>query len=76
MNYADTLAISTLLNRDPKEPVQLLYVRLNNGKTMAFVGAPLSEEDFEKLDDITFGECVDTGSLNMMRILASGTTAQ
>ena len=46
MNYADTLAISTLLNRDPKEPVQLLYVRLNNGKTMAFVGAPLSEEDF------------------------------
>ena len=76
MSYADSLAITTLLNRDPDEPVQVLYVRLTNGKTLAFIGSPLSEDDFERLDDITFGECVSTGSLNFLKILSSGTTAQ
>lgn len=76
MSYADSLAISNLLNRDPDEPVQVLYVRLTNGKTIAFLGSPLSEDDFDHLDDITFGECMSTGSLNLLRILSSSTTAQ
>ena len=69
-------AIRDLLCRDDDQEVQVLYVHLKNGKTLVFLGSPLSEEDFEKLDDITFGECIPPTFLNMIRMAGTGIPVQ
>jgi len=56
MNYAE--ALQTLLGRDPKEKIQMDYITLENGKVLVFLGAPVSPEDAEQIESITFGEQV------------------
>lgn len=56
MNYAE--ALQTLLGRDPAEKIQMLYITLENGKVLVFLGAPVSPEDADQIETITFGERV------------------
>ena len=56
MNYAE--ALQTLLGRDPKGRVQMLYLTLENGKVLVFLGAPVTPEDADQIESITFGEQV------------------
>jgi hypothetical protein len=51
-------ALETLLRGPENDEVQTLYLRLKNGKTLVFLGAPIKEEDFDQLDDIHVGELV------------------
>ena len=51
-------ALEALLVGPDNEEIQTIYIRLKNGKTLVFLGAPVSEEDFDQIDDIRIGECV------------------
>jgi len=54
-------ALEALL-RGPKgteeELIQTVYIKLKNGKALVFLGAPVTEEDFDQIQDIHIGECV------------------
>lgn len=56
MNYAE--ALQTLLGKDPDHKIQLLYIKLENGKVLVFLGAPVTDEDAQQIERITFGEQV------------------
>jgi len=56
MNYFQ--ALQALLGRNPEEKIQMLYITLDNGKVLVFLGAPVSEEDADQIHSITFGERV------------------
>ena len=56
MNFAE--AMHMLLHRPGGEKVQIMYVHLNNGKVLVFLGAPVSPEDADQIESITFGEQV------------------
>lgn len=51
-------ALETLLTGPDTQGVQTLYLRLKNGKTLIFLGSPVSEDDFNQIDDIHLGELV------------------
>lgn len=38
--------------------VQTLYVRLTNGTTLLFIGPPLSDDDFMRIENVLFGDIV------------------
>ena len=63
MNYAQ--ALQTLLGRDPNEKIQMLYITLENGKVLVFLGAPVSPEDADQIDSITFGEQVSPALVSL-----------
>ncbi len=56
MNYAE--ALQALLGRDPNEKIQMVYITLENGKVLVFLGAPVSPEEADQIESITFGEQV------------------
>ena len=56
MNYAE--AIQTLLGKDPGQKIQVVYITLENGKVLVFLGAPVTPEDADQIETITFGEQV------------------
>jgi hypothetical protein len=56
MNYAE--AIQTLLGKDPGQKIQVIYITLENGKVLVFLGAPVAPEDADQIETITFGEQV------------------
>lgn len=49
-------ALSVLLHRPKDEKVQVIYVRLTNGKILVFLGAPVTPEEADQIESITFGE--------------------
>jgi len=63
MNYAE--ALQTLLGRDPRNRIQMLYLTLENGKVLVFLGAPVTPEDAEQIQNITFGEQVSPALLSL-----------
>lgn len=50
-------ALQTLLGRGDTR-VQVLYVKLSSGKILVFLGAPMTEGDFESIEDLVLGEQV------------------
>jgi len=56
MHYAE--ALQTLLKRGPDEKIQVVYITLENGKVLVFLGAPVTPEDADQIETITFGEQV------------------
>lgn len=56
MNFVE--AMQMLLHRPEGEKVQVMYVKLTNGKVLVFLGAPVSPEDADQIESITFGEQV------------------
>jgi hypothetical protein len=56
MNYAE--ALQTLLGKNPNEKIQMLYITLESGKVLVFLGAPVTIEEADQIDAITFGEQV------------------
>ena len=65
-NQVNSLMLQQLFS-DPEDMVQLLYVHLSGGKTFVFVGSPISEEEFETLENVTFGECMPKAVFDLMR---------
>lgn len=63
MNYAE--ALQTLLGRSPNAKIQMLYLTLENGKVLVFLGAPVSIEDAEQVQNITFGEQVSPALVSL-----------
>jgi hypothetical protein len=54
MNFAE--AVQSLLGKNPDQKVQVLYLTLENGKVLVFLGAPVTVEEADQLKDIIFGE--------------------
>jgi hypothetical protein len=50
--------LQALLGRKPDDKIQLVYITLENGKVLVFLGAPVTLEDADQIDTITFGEQV------------------
>jgi len=63
MNYFE--ALQTMLGRNPNEKIQMLYITLENGKVLVFLGAPVSEEDADQIQSITFGERVSPALVSL-----------
>jgi len=55
--YADALA--QLLGLDAGTEAQVLYVHLNSGRVLVFLGAPVSETDMDEVKEVHFGELID-----------------
>jgi hypothetical protein len=68
-------AMHALLGRPEEELVQMLYLRLANGKVLVFIGAPVSEEDAEQVKEFVFAEQIPACLIGLTA-QASGTTAQ
>jgi hypothetical protein len=49
-------AIGELLGLNEGHEAQTLYVTLENGKVLVFLGAPVSEEDAAMITSLSFGE--------------------
>ena len=58
-------ALQALLGRNPDEKIQMLYITLDNGKVLVFLGAPVTPEDADQIDTITFGEQVSPFLLSL-----------
>lgn len=71
MNYAE--ALQTLLGNDPKQKIQVVYITLENGKVLVFLGAPVTQEDADMVETITFGEQVSPALLSLATV-AFGST--
>lgn len=56
MTYVE--ALQRILGRGEDAKVQVLYLKLVNGKILVFLGAPMSEEDFMNIEDVVRGEQV------------------
>lgn len=69
-------ALQALLRRPDGERIQVMYVKLKNGKILVFLGAPVSEEDFDQIDDIMIGECVPAALVGIAARFGAPTTAQ
>ena len=54
MTYAQ--ALQTLLHRPDGDRVQVLYLRLASGKILVFLGAPMTQEEYESIEDCLLGE--------------------
>ena len=74
MNFAEALQV--LLHRPEGEKVQVMYVKLVNGKVLVFLGAPVTEEDFAQIDDIVLGECVSPSVIGMAAMFGDSVRAQ
>lgn len=74
MNYVE--ALRTLIAQDDNERVQVLYLRLQNGKVLVFIGAPVSPEDAEQIEDLVFGEQIPPLLIGAMTMFNGGTLAQ
>lgn len=52
-------ALVELLGLEAGTETQVLYVHLNSGKTLVFLGAPVSEADMDEVKEVHFGEAID-----------------
>jgi len=68
-------ALHCLLGNPKDELIQVLYVRLENGKILVFVGAPVDPDEASQVEAVVFGEQLPA-SLVGFTSRASGTTAQ
>lgn len=50
--------IRPLLAPEDGDVLQVLYLRLSTGAVVPFIGAPMAEDDWEKIDAIGRGEFV------------------
>jgi hypothetical protein len=57
--------LQALLGRKPDDKIQLVYITLENGKVLVFLGAPVTPEDADQIDTITFGEQVSPFLLSL-----------
>jgi len=73
MTYAE--ALQTLLGRNPNEKIQMLYITLENGKVLVFLGAPVSPEDADQIEGITFGEQVSPALVGLAAYAFGSTEA-
>jgi hypothetical protein len=69
-------ALQALLHRPDGEKIQVVYVKLKTGKILVFLGAPVSDEDFDQVEDVVLGECVPPAMIGMAAMFGSPTTAQ
>ena len=60
---------------DDDTPVQLLYIKLESGKTLLFLGAPLEEDELMNIKSLVFAEPVMASEL-MVEVPDSRITAQ
>lgn len=69
-------ALQALLRRPDGERIQVMYVKLKNGKILVFLGAPVAEEDFDQIDDIVLGECVSPAMIGLAAVYGTPTREQ
>lgn len=55
--YADALA--ELLGLEAGTKAQVMYVHLNSGRILVFLGAPVSDADMDEIKEVHFGELID-----------------
>ena len=58
-------ALERLLAGAMDNQIQVIYIKLKNNKTLVFLGAPVTIEEFEQIEDIVIGECVPTEFMDM-----------
>jgi hypothetical protein len=68
-------ALHKLLGEPDEELIQTVYVRLTNGKTLVFVGAPITDEEADQIEDIVFAEQIPACLIGLTS-QASRTTVQ
>jgi hypothetical protein len=69
-------APKTLLDDSEGKDVQTLYVRLTNGTTLLFIGPPLSDDDFMRIENVLFGDIIPQNLLPLAAKQGATTTAQ
>jgi hypothetical protein len=71
MSYFE--ALQALLGRNPDEKIQMVYITLENGKVLVFLGAPVTESDADQICGITFGEQVSPALVRLAAMASGGT---
>lgn len=69
-------ALLSLMNLPEDTKVQLMYLRLSTGKVCMFIGAPMTEDEFNQVEGIALGERLSPLSLTLATAFEAGTTAQ
>lgn len=69
-------ALQQLLFRGSGAKVQVMYVTLQDGRQLIFLGSPLNEDDYENIVDFVLGETIDPVTFShMSALLMSNLTA-
>lgn len=74
MNYAQALQV--LLSRPENDLVQVLYLKLESGKVLVFLGAPVTEEDALQIKDIVFGEQIPPSLVGLSAMMGNNVMSQ
>lgn len=69
-------ALQQLLFRGSGAKVQVMYVTLQDGRQLIFLGSPLNEDDYENIVDFVLGETIDPVTFShLSALLMSNLTA-
>lgn len=68
--------LQQLLFRGSGAKVQVMYVTLQDGRQLIFLGSPLADDDYEQIVDFVLGETIDPVIFShMSALLMSNLTA-
>lgn len=65
-------ALQQLLFRGSGAKVQVMYVSLQDGRQLIFLGSPLNDDDYDQIVDFVLGETIDPIVFSTMAALMAG----